>query len=191
MRTNCGVSSKVNLPFYLRNEFFFKNLVFFFLKFDNLISGNESFTWNVFSAAITIGQLANVFAALGSSLVRCWLRVKWLGSCRQVTVDVDELLCIFNDFLWWLQCWACGTSVKKIRLSLISHAFFGILWSFIRRMSSTAGSLRNCWLIVASMLCIASVRVSARLSLEGKKNYYEFQVFTDGIELKLVPANAV
>jgi hypothetical protein len=128
MRTNCGVSSNVNLPF-LCNEFlrFFLFYGIFFVSFDSLIGGCFVFlfTWNVFASAIAIGQLANVFTALGSGLIRCWLWVKRFGSCWQMTVNVDELLRILGDFQRWLQCWACGTSVncKKKEFLLFSHAF--------------------------------------------------------------------
>lgn len=120
------------------------------------------FTWNVFASAIAIGQLAHVFAALGSGLIGCRLRVKWLGSGRQVTVNVDKLLCMLDDFLRRLQCWTRGTSANwKV---IVNFPRFISYVSFIRRMSSTASGLRNGWLRVDSMLRIASVCIPTRLS---------------------------
>lgn len=140
------------------------------------------FTWNIFASAIAIGKLAHVFTALGSGLIRCWLRVKWLGPCRQVTVNVNKLLCMLDDFLRWLQRWTRGTSVNwKV---IVNFPRFISYVSFIRRMSSTASSLRNGWLRVDSMLRIASVCISTWLSFgilisfEREKKWLKFHVFT-------------
>lgn len=72
---------------------------------------NRSITWDVFSAARAIGQLADVFAALGGCLVGCWLWVQRFGSAGSVTVDVDVLRGVLGDDLRWFQRWTCWTSV--------------------------------------------------------------------------------
>uniref|UniRef100_A0A8D8ACU8 (northern house mosquito) hypothetical protein n=1 Tax=Culex pipiens TaxID=7175 RepID=A0A8D8ACU8_CULPI len=61
---------------------------------------------NVLSAAVAIGQLAHVLAALGGRLVRGWLRVQGFWAGRQIVVDVDELLRLRDNRLGWLQRWA-------------------------------------------------------------------------------------
>lgn len=119
------------------------------------------FTWNVFSATIAIGQLANIFAALGCSLIWRWLRVQRLRSGWRVTVNVNKLLSMFNDCLRWFQCWAWWTSVKWrmcYKSVFISHTCdqWALNWN-IRRMSSTARRLWNSWWRLTSILRTASI----------------------------------
>lgn len=71
------------------------------------------FTWNVFSATIAVGQLANVFTALGSGFVRCWLRVQGFRSGWWMAIDIDELLGVFHNCLRRLQRWSSATSVNE------------------------------------------------------------------------------
>lgn len=82
---------------------------------------DKNFTWNVFTAAVAVGKLANVFAAFSSGLIWSRLRIQRLRSRWLVAVDVNELLRVFYDSLWRFQRWPCGTSVNKIRL--IIHSF--------------------------------------------------------------------
>lgn len=69
-------------------------------------------TWDVFSAARTIGQLTNVFAALGGRLVRGWLWIQRFWSRWWMTINVNELLSILGDDLCWFQRWTGWTSVE-------------------------------------------------------------------------------
>lgn len=83
---------------------------------------DRSITWNVFSAARTIGQLADVFAALGCRLVGSGLWVQRLGSAWQVTVDVDKcLLGVLGDDLRWFQSWTGWTSIENTKIFIIPY----------------------------------------------------------------------
>lgn len=82
---------------------------------------SRSITWDVFSAARTIGQLADVFTALGGGLVRSGLGVQRLGSGWRVTVDVDELLGVLGDDLRWFQRWTGWTSVGNKKILIILY----------------------------------------------------------------------
>lgn len=162
MRTNCGVSSSGNLPSGFHGWNFFRFNCEFQRK--SCARMNRSITWNFLSAARTVGQLANVFAALGGRLVGSGLWVQRLWSAWRVTVDVDKLLGVLGDDLRWLQCWTGWTSMKMQRILIIPLFLTVFRIRHLRRVSSTAGwRLCNSWLSVSSILRVSTV--SARLSL--------------------------
>ncbi len=98
------------------------------------------FTWNVFSAAWTIGQQANIFTAFGGCLVGSglWVESVWTG--WWISVDIDEFLGLRNNGLGWFQCW---TSTSKNRNRYFTYNQCDAL-RYLRRMSST--TVWNSWL---------------------------------------------